>query len=370
MPWDHRPLPGAAEAAALPPAVRDYLLHVAAGMSLRRIAAARGCHPSTVLRRVRGVEARRDDPLYDGAIEHHARRMRAGLNGEEASMGAEQAVGTDGQDEAALLAEARRVLARLAERGVFLAVAPGMERAGVFRPVAGGMVHRVATVPAGRVREFVLRDWIRLVGRGKVARYEISSAGRALLRRMLAAEELRAEGFEPDLAFADQHRDPAMRSLPGTRAETRSGRVRMSRAESPVAILARRRDRNGKPFLSPEQVAAAERLREDFELAQMGPRVAQNWDRFLTAGAGSALRPDSGLGEGPRRARERLRAALEALGPGLSDVAIRCCCFLEGLEATERRMGWSARSGKVVLRIALTQLARHYAAQGPRPPIG
>ena len=35
----------------------------------------------------------------------------------------------------------------------------------------------------------------------------------------------------------------------------------------------------------PELVAAAERLREDFELAQMGPRVAQNWERFLTVGS-------------------------------------------------------------------------------------
>jgi hypothetical protein len=53
--------------------------------------------------------------------------------------------------------------------------------------------------------------------------------------------------------------------------------------------------------------------------------------------------------------------ALRDLGPGLGDMVLRCCCFLEGLEAAEKRMGWSARSGKIVLRIALQRLKRHYA---------
>ena len=45
-----------------------------------------------------------------------------------------------------------------------------------------------------------------------------------------------------------------------------------------------------KQFLSDDLVRVGERLREDFELAQMGPRVAQNWDRFLTSGGHSGLR--------------------------------------------------------------------------------
>jgi hypothetical protein len=36
------------------------------------------------------------------------------------------------------------------------------------------------------------------------------------------------------------------------------------------------------------------------------------------------------------------------------------CCFLEGLEAAEKRLGWSARSGKAVLRSALQRLKRHH----------
>lgn len=64
-----------------------------------------------------------------------------------------------------------------------------------------------------------------------------------------------------------------------------------------------------------------------------------------------------------RRALERVNTAMMALGPGLSDIAMRCCCHLEGLEAAEKDLGWSARSGKVVLRIALEQLQAHYDKQ-------
>lgn len=55
-----------------------------------------------------------------------------------------------------------------------------------------------------------------------------------------------------------------------------------------------------------------------------------------------------------------IRAAMADLGPGLSDVLMRCCCYLEGVEAAKKRLGWSARSGKIVLRIALMRLHQHY----------
>ena len=67
---------------------------------------------------------------------------------------------------------------------------------------------------------------------------------------------------------------------------------------------------------------------------------------------------------------DRVGAALRNLGPGLGDVALRVCCFLEGLETAEKRMGWSARSGKVVLRIALQRLKRHYDDLGESDLIG
>ncbi|MFN0114981.1 MAG: DUF6456 domain-containing protein, partial [Paracoccaceae bacterium] len=129
----------------------------------------------------------------------------------------------------------------------------------------------------------------------------------------------------------------------------------------PMGVLARRRDKGGEAFLSSGMVAAGERLREDFELAQMGPKVAQNWDRFLTGADRGGFTATGGPADGAQRARDRVAAALADLGPGLGDMVLRCCCFLEGLEVAEKRLGWSARSGKIVLRIALTRLARHYS---------
>lgn len=253
-------------------------------------------------------------------------------------------------DEDRLATEARRVLRRLAEPGAVLIVAPGMDKAVVLR----GTV-RTAVTDRDMAQAFALKDWMQVRHSGRVTSYEITVAGRAALKRMLE-EDMAARGEAETDAFGDQHRDWGEREV-AENGERR--RMRANLAESPLGVLARRRDVNGKPFLSQELVAAGERLREDFELAQMGGRVAQNWDRFLTAGI-DVSRVASSHGGGSEGARNRVAAALRELGPGMGDMCLRVCCFLEGIEMTERRLGWSARSGKIVLRLALQRLERHY----------
>ncbi|WP_226621771.1 DUF6456 domain-containing protein [Alloyangia pacifica] len=339
---------------------RLYLAHTEDGEAIRALARAAGCHASTVLRQVRRMETLRDDPLVDEAL----RRLGAARTAPAASArevrrmtGSQDRDGERGTmpDAATLSREARRVLRRLCESGAVLAVAAEMDKAVVVRDTGEGGSARTAVVEVPVAEAMALKRWIRCDAPGRISRYRITPAGRSALGRLLAEQESRLRGFSEAQAGFDSGcaAEAALAEEEGAR-----GRRRYAAAESPLASLGRRRDRDGKPFLDEVLLRAGERLREDFELAQMGPRVTQNWDQFLTAG----VRPDgSGLPpQGAEAARARFTGALRELGPGLGDVALRCCCYLEGLEETERTLGWAARSGKVVLRIALQRLRRHY----------
>jgi hypothetical protein len=355
----------------VPEAARLYLTHVETGRTLRELARSSGCHASTVLRHVRRVEQRRDDLLVDMALDHlgatHFPRAQAARTpGMRIAMKASRREMSPLPTDAEVEREARRVLRRLSEPGACLAVAKDMEKAVVVRDTAGQTV-RTAVVDRPVAEAMALNDWIACDTPGRVSRYRITQAGRAALKRILAE----AEG-QPDHAFGDQHRLIEEREETGDDGRPTGRRVRYNVAESPLVALSRRRDKDGRPFLTDRMLSAGERLREDFEMAQMGPRVAQNWDRFLTGGDRGLFAGDGGMAEGPKAARDRVLAALTDLGPGLGDVVLRCCCFLEGLETMERRMGWSARSGKIVLRIALQRLCRHYdeRADGWSPLVG
>ncbi|NEY89042.1 DUF6456 domain-containing protein [Tabrizicola oligotrophica] len=348
----------------LPDAVRLYLDHTADGLSLRALARRDGCHASTVLRTVRRYEKRREDPLLDEALDALVRgrapRREDPAREEPAPMTVLLRPETSAVDDITLKREGLRILRRLAEPGATLAIAPDMEKAVVMREFPDGRCVRLAVVDRRVAQAFVLQDWIACRKAGRVSTYELGAPGRASLKRMIDEDDQArmASGMaEAPMAFADQHRIWGDKLVAG---EEGPRRVRHNLAESPVAVLGRRREKDGRPFLEPGFVEAAERLREDFELAQMGPRVAQNWERFLTGGDRGGFHSDAGLAQGPRAARDRVAAALRDLGPGLGDVALRVCCFLEGIEAAEQRMGWAARSGKIVLRIALQRLRRHY----------
>jgi hypothetical protein len=365
----------------LPPGALHYIMHTGRGRSIRAIARDADCHASTILRQIRRFENRRDDPLVDEALDIWGAQFTSDQSRppkDQQPMSVHIRQLSDQIKPANLEREGRRVLRRLCENGAVLAVAKDLDKAVVVRDLPGGKTARTAVVDREIARAMALKDWITTTGKGatgkitryKITRYKITTAGRNALKRMLAGAENSKAGFaEAPAVFGAQHRE--FGEKPVLDEETGNVRpVRYNMSESPLTILARRKDKNGKHFLGDDLVAAGERLREDFELAHMGPRVGQNWERFMTGGGKSGFAPDSGTGSGPAAARERVSKALRDLGSGLGDVVLRCCCYLEGMEKAERRMGWSARSGKIVLRIALQRLKRHYDEQyGPHGPL-
>jgi len=137
-------------------------------------------------------------------------------------------------------------------------------------------------------------------------------------------------------------------------------RVTVDDSESPLAWLARRRGRDGQALIAPHQLQAGERLRADFTRAQMMPRTTADWSSPISSERRAAPGGAAAVTDGMIAARQRVNAALEAVGPEFSGLLIDLCCFLKGLEDLERARGWPARSGKVVLQLALDRLARHY----------
>lgn len=154
------------------------------------------------------------------------------------------------------------------------------------------------------------------------------------MARMLATRELTPEG----------PRRSAVRA-PHTHSVT------VNLAESPLTWL------HARGHLTDRQFDAGERLRADYERAQLSPSVTMRWDAVRISSTG-----DRGLNASERQiaARQRFDAAVADAGKGLSDILWRVVCAGEGLPAAEKALDWPARSGKLVLRIALDRVADHY----------
>jgi hypothetical protein len=330
----------------VPVDVRNYVFHTEMGQPIRVLARSQSCHASTIMRQIRKVETRRDDPLVDCAIKELAAENSATPSPSSLEM--------------------MQALRRLAMPGTILAIAIGMEQGVILRDSNQGEADHGSKLPSVTAMMLALRGWIaggQTVGR--VLRYRITPAGRVALRELMAQTENRARAMaEGPTAF--EGAASGVGTLIGG-PDDKPIMARMASQESPVVALSRRKDREGNPFLSPTMVRAAERLREDYELAQVGQirghKPTPDWQDVLALIETYKQIDTTGKGAAPQ-----VRAALAFLGPGLSEVALRCCCLLEGLEITEKHMGWAARSGKVVLRIALQRLVLHYEDSGELGP--
>ena len=126
--------------------------------------------------------------------------------------------------------------------------------------------------------------------------------------------------------------------------------VTINLRESPLAWLAAR------GLVTARQVEAGERLRADYERAQLAPSVTMRWGATRVDGGGQAMDPTTAQ----IAAKRQFDAAIAAAGPGLADVLWRVVCAGEGLPAAEKALGWPSRAGRVVLCLALDRVASHH----------
>ena len=133
---------------------------------------------------------------------------------------------------------------------------------------------------------------------------------------------------------------------------TRSVTVNM--AESPLGWLLAR------GLVTRRQFEAGERLRADWEWAQLAPRTTMSWNSAPVARCRGGSAPDVDLSGAQVDARKRFDAAVAAAGPGLADILWRIVCAGEGMREAESALGWPARAGKLVLTLALDRIADYY----------
>lgn len=154
------------------------------------------------------------------------------------------------------------------------------------------------------------------------------------MRRMLVDRELTLEG-----------------PLRGEGARGKRRTVTVNLAESPLSWL------HARGHLDDRLFDAGERLRRDFERAQLGPNVTMRWEPVRVKGSG-----DVGLSPTERQiaAKARFDGAMREAGNGLQDILWRVVCAGEGIPEAEKQLGWPTRSGKLVLRLALERVAGFY----------
>jgi len=186
-----------------------------------------------------------------------------------------------------------------------------------------------------------------------------------LVQTLLARGLLRAEADKIVLAkagevwledgsrFVEQHQVLTTACIKDERG--RDTYVVMNAAESPLTLLQR------LGWITATQYEAGEKLRRDYTIGQLTPR--QGVDYAAPVGSRSYR---SDMAETVLAARQRFNAAMKAAGPGLADILFDLCCYLKGLEESEKARSWPRGSAKVVLRLGLERLAVHYGFGAPK----
>lgn len=233
--------------------------------------------------------------------------------------------------------ETARLLSGLADAGAHAFSGPtgGL----ILRRASGGVSLGGGAFSDAAGNDLVAQDLARWERDGGRALLRITDPGRARLAREAAEDE----------PFAAQHRDESRRQ------DEQGAPVRVNLAENPLDWLRRRQ---GGGLIDDAGFDAGDRLRRDLTIAAMLPSVTSRWDP--TPRGDRAPRDPGSASDRTIAARQRVRRALDAVGPDMAGMLVDVCGFLKGLQQVEAERGWPPRAGKVVLALALGRLAAHY----------
>jgi hypothetical protein len=298
-----------------------YDAHVHLGLSIRELARQSASHASTILRQIRRIEALQGDSQVKAAL---AKLKSSRGEGAEpaSSCPPDQSLN-------------KNVINLLEPKNAVLVMSENVEMAGIFLISSESEPQKLGLVPRAHAQSMIASGALHCVSAGRLSRYVLAS------------------NLQPQNECAEAPQ--AFQTCPNPAIETEP--VFKGSPETPLMTLARRRNKDGTYFLTRALVAAGNRFHDDFEIAQTVRPDGFSHEDWLRCASGAAL---SGGSEKQQLLIERVAATLRDLGPELSDISLRCCCYLDGLELSEQSLGWSARSGKVVLRIALQRLKRYY----------
>ena len=231
---------------------------------------------------------------------------------------------------------------KLSEQGTKVLEAMGKGRS--FRRSGDGWSAGGLRAATSLIGELARAELVREERDGLV----LTDAGRVRIGRSRRPARMLAERVVPEEA-------PSL-GRPG-RARPARHSVTVNLMESPLGWL------RARGLIDQRQFDAGERLRGDWTMAGLEPRVTMRWDAAPSGtgrrGSDAPLDPTlAGIA-----ARRRFDGAIEAAGKGLGDVLWRVVCAGEGLEAAEAALGWPKRAGKLVLLMALDRVADYYGIQ-------
>ena len=166
-------------------------------------------------------------------------------------------------------------------------------------------------------------------------------------------------GVDADRFPVCRHRRLALAPAPFGAIPRVDREVGKQRRKSLPRFGRQRKDQSGRPWLTPAEVAAGERLRAEAEIAAAGPSLTMRWDALPRSGSGGgAARVEPG--DRALSASARVKAALDACGPRLRAMVEQVCIHGTSLQLAEQALCLRRRQGKTLLKQGLQALAEHY----------